>query len=70
MAQYAILLLATAPADPADMSPEELAAHERHGDDVEKVRRHRARGIRAAAQHHGNLDPRRRRDGRPLPRRW
>jgi hypothetical protein len=36
MAQYAILLFAPAPADPADMTPDELAAHERHGDDVEK----------------------------------
>jgi hypothetical protein len=37
MAQYAILLFATAPADPADLTPEEMEAHERHGEDVEKL---------------------------------
>jgi hypothetical protein len=36
MAQYAILLFAKAPADPADLTREEREAHLRHGDDVEK----------------------------------
>lgn len=37
MAQYAILLFGKAPADPTDLTPEEQAAHARHGEDVEKV---------------------------------
>jgi hypothetical protein len=37
MAQYAILLFGEAPADPADLTPEEQAAHARHGEDVEKL---------------------------------
>jgi hypothetical protein len=37
MAQYAILIFAAAPADSADLTPEELEAHDRHGDDVEKL---------------------------------
>lgn len=34
MAQYAILLFAKAPADSAGLTPEERAAHARHGEDV------------------------------------
>lgn len=37
MAQYAILLFAPAPADPASLTPEEAAAHERHGDEIEQL---------------------------------
>ncbi|MEV4624737.1 YciI family protein [Micromonospora sp. NPDC049523] len=36
MAQYAILLFANAPADAADLTPEEQQAHQRHGEDVER----------------------------------
>ncbi|MBX6748420.1 MAG: hypothetical protein IRY85_01920 [Micromonosporaceae bacterium] len=34
MAQYAILLYAKAPADSADLTPEERAAHARHAEEV------------------------------------
>lgn len=34
MAQYAIMLFAQAPADSADLTPEERAAHARHAEDV------------------------------------
>jgi hypothetical protein len=37
MAQYAIMLFSPAPADPTDLTPEELAAHERHGEEIEKL---------------------------------
>jgi hypothetical protein len=37
MAQYAIFLYAEAPADAADLTPEERAAHQRHGEDVERL---------------------------------
>ncbi|WP_329109885.1 YciI family protein [Micromonospora sp. NBC_01699] len=36
MAQYAILLFAKAPADAADLTPQERQAHDRHGEDVER----------------------------------
>jgi hypothetical protein len=36
MAQYAILQFAKAPADPADLTPEQLAAYRRHAEDVEQ----------------------------------
>ena len=36
MAQYAIMLFAKAPADPADLTEDEREAHRRHGADVEK----------------------------------
>jgi hypothetical protein len=36
MAQYAILLFAKAPADAADLTPEERAAHQRHSDEVDR----------------------------------
>lgn len=34
MAQYAILVFATAPGDDADLTEQELEAHKRHGEDV------------------------------------
>ncbi|WP_188190971.1 YciI family protein [Nonomuraea sp. SYSU D8015] len=37
MAQYAILLYAKAPADADDLTPEQREAHDRHGQDVEKL---------------------------------
>jgi len=37
MAQYAILLYGPAPADPSNLTPEELEAHARHGEGVERL---------------------------------
>jgi hypothetical protein len=37
MAQYAVLLYTPAPADAADLPPEELDAHMRFGDETEKL---------------------------------
>jgi hypothetical protein len=37
MALYAIMLFGKAPADPADASPEELAAHEKAGEETERL---------------------------------
>ncbi|MGP3958475.1 YciI family protein [Nonomuraea sp. 3N208] len=37
MAQYAIMLFAPAPADADDLTPEQREAHDRHGEDVEKL---------------------------------
>ncbi|TWD73030.1 hypothetical protein FB561_6915 [Kribbella amoyensis] len=37
MPQYAVLLYSPAPADVAEMPPEELAAHEAHGAEIERL---------------------------------
>ncbi len=37
MNQYAILVYAPAPGDPADVSPEDMAAYERHGAEIEEL---------------------------------
>jgi hypothetical protein len=37
MTQYAVLLYYPAPADPADLPPEDIAAHGRHGDEVKEM---------------------------------
>jgi hypothetical protein len=37
MAQYAILLYENAPADADDLTPEQREAHQRHGQDVERL---------------------------------
>jgi hypothetical protein len=44
MTQYAILIYAPTPADVADMPPEELEAHGRHGVEVEDLGGHIAAG--------------------------
>jgi hypothetical protein len=36
MAKYAILQFAEAPADPAELTPDELAAYRRHADEVDQ----------------------------------
>lgn len=37
MNQYAILVYAPAPGDPADVSPEDMAAYEQHGAEIEEL---------------------------------
>lgn len=37
MAQYAILLYQPTPADPADLTPEQRAAHQRHAGEVDSL---------------------------------
>jgi hypothetical protein len=37
MTKYAILVYAPAPADPADVSPEDMAAYERHAAEIEEL---------------------------------
>jgi hypothetical protein len=37
MAQYAILLYGKAPADASGLTPEEIEAHGKHGEDVERL---------------------------------